>query len=60
MKSTASKSLLIVGLVVLGVALAAAGIFIGEADDAPGASLAGILFMLGAFVLAVRKARSRS
>jgi len=45
------------GLVALGVAIAAAGIYLGEADDAPGASLMGILLMLGMVALAVRTAR---
>ena len=45
------------GLVVIGIALAAAGIYIGETDDAPGAGLMGILLMIGAVALAVRTAR---
>ena len=48
------------GLVVIGVAIAAAAIYVGDADDAPGASLVGILLMLGAFVLAVRTARRKT
>ena len=48
------------GLVVIGVAIAAAGIYIGEKDDAPGGSLMGILLMLGAMVLAVRTARRKA
>ena len=48
------------GLVALGVAIAAAGIYLGETDDAPGASLAGILLMIGAVVLAVRAARRKA
>jgi hypothetical protein len=41
-------------LVVLGVALAAAGIYIGETDDAPGAAVIGIVLMIVALVLGVR------
>lgn len=48
------------GIVALGVAIAAAGIYIGEKDDAPGGSLMGILLMLGAMVLAVRTARRKA
>ena len=59
MKSSVRNGVLAVGYVVIGVVIAAAGIFVGEADDAPGASLGGILLMLGAFALAVRTARRR-
>ena len=45
------------GLVAVGVAIAAAGIYIGDTDDAPGAALMGILLMIGAVALAVRTAR---
>ena len=48
------------GLVAIGVAIAAAGIYLGETDDAPGASLMGILLMIGAVVLAVRIARRKT
>ena len=48
------------GLVAIGVAIAAAGIYIGEIDDAPGAALIGILLMIGAIVLGVRTARRKS
>ena len=47
------------GLVATGVALAAAGIYIGDTDDAPGAALIGILLMIGAVVLGVRIARRK-
>jgi hypothetical protein len=45
-----------VGFVLIGVVIAAAGIYVGEADDAPGVSFAGILLMFGAMVLALRTA----
>jgi hypothetical protein len=48
------------GLVAIGVALAAAGIYIGEKDDAPGGALMGILLMIGAVVLGVRIARRKT
>jgi hypothetical protein len=44
------------GIIAVGVAIAAAGIYVGDTDDAPGASLAGILLMLGLLTLGVRKA----
>ncbi len=47
------------GLVVLGVALAAAGIYVGGTDDAPGAALLGILLLLGTVALAVKLARRK-
>jgi hypothetical protein len=59
MKSSFAKSVMALGLVVIGVALAAAGIYIGDTDDAPGASLIGILLMIGAVILGVRIARRK-
>jgi len=41
-------------LAAVGVALAAAGIYVGDTDDSPGAALLGILLMIGALVFAVR------
>lgn len=48
------------GIIAVGVAIGVAGIFIGDADDAPSASLLGILLMIGAAVLGVRTARRRT
>ena len=45
------------GLVVIGVALAATGIYIGDTDDAPGAALLGLLLAMGMVTLGVRIAR---
>ncbi len=56
MKSSVTN-LKALGLVAIGVALASAGIYIGDTDDAPGAALMGLLLMIGAVVLAVRTAR---
>jgi MYXO-CTERM domain-containing protein len=47
-------------LITLGLALAAAGIHVGETDDAPGAALIGILLMLGLAGLGLRIARRRT
>lgn len=49
-----------IGIAVLGIAIAVGAVILGEYDDAPGASLAGILLMLGSFVLAVRIARRKT
>jgi hypothetical protein len=46
-------------LVALGLAIAAMGIYVAEADDAPGAAGLGMLLMVAAVVLAVRAARNR-
>jgi hypothetical protein len=45
------------GFAALGVAIAAAAIYVGEMDDAPGASLAGILIMIGLMAVGVRSWR---
>ena len=47
-------------LVAAGMALAAAGIYVGDTDDAPGAALLGILLMIGSVVLAVRMVRRKA
>ena len=59
MKSSTTNLLLAAGLVAGGVAVAATGIYIGDTDDAPGASLMGILLMLGAIALGVSTARRK-
>lgn len=47
------------GLGAAGVAIAAAGIYVGETDDAPGAAILGLLLMIGLSALAVRTARRK-
>jgi len=54
MKLSVKNLAMAIGVVAIGVAIAAAGIYLGETDDAPGASLVGILLMLGAVVLGLR------
>ena len=54
MKYAAVNLVMALGVVALGIGIAAGGIYLGETDDAPGASLAGILLMIGAVVLGVR------
>lgn len=46
-------------LVALGLAIAAMGIYVAEADDAPGAAVIGMLLMVVAVALGVRAARHR-
>lgn len=46
-------------LVALGLAIAAMGIYVAEADDAPGAAGMGMLLMVAGVVLGVRAARNR-
>ena len=60
MKSSVTTVLLSLILIAIGVGIAAAGIYIGETDDAPGAALLGILLMLGALALGVRTARRKT
>ena len=60
MRSSVTNWAMAVGFIVTGIAIAAAGIYIGDTDDAPGASLIGILLMIGAVVLGVRAARRKS
>ena len=60
MKSSVTNMVKALGLVAIGVAIAAAGISVGDTDDAPGAALMGILLMIGAMALAVRTARRKT
>ena len=60
MKSSVTNVLMALGLIAIGVGIAAAGIYIGEIDDAPGAALIGILLMIGAVALGVRTARRKA
>jgi hypothetical protein len=54
MKPSFTNVLIALGLIIIGVGIAAAGIYIGETDDAPGAALLGIMLMIGAVTLGVR------
>ena len=60
MKSSVTNVIKALGLVAIGVGIAAAGIYIGDTDDAPGAALLGILLMIGAVALGVRTARRKT
>ena len=56
MKSSVTNFVVALGLVAIGLALGAVGIYIGDTDDAPGAALIGILLMIGAVAPGVRTA----
>ena len=56
MKPFHTKLVMALCLVVIGVAIGAAGIYVGETDDAPGAALIGIVLMIAAMGLGVRTA----
>lgn len=60
MKTSLTNVLMALGLIAIGIGLAAAGIYIGETDDAPGAALIGILLMIGAVVLGMMTARHKA
>ena len=60
MKSSTANRVLGLSLVVVGIGFAAAGIYVGETDDAPGAALIGLLLMTGAVTLGIRTARRKS
>jgi hypothetical protein len=60
MKSSVTNVLVALGLIAIGVGIAAVGIYVGETDDAPGAALIGILLMIGAVALGVRTARRKT
>ena len=60
MKPSVTKLVMAFGVVAIGVTIAAAGIYIGDTDDAPGAALIGILLMIGAVVIGVRIARRKT
>jgi CubicO group peptidase (beta-lactamase class C family) len=46
-------------LIVLALAIGAMGIYVADADDAPGAAVIGLLLMIGAVVIGVKAARNR-
>jgi hypothetical protein len=59
MTSSATNGVKAFALIALGLAIAAMGIYVASADDAPGAAVIGFLLMLAAVLLAVRSARNR-
>jgi hypothetical protein len=59
MKTTVMNPVKAFTFIALGLAIAAMGIYVGNADDAPGAAVIGMLLMVVAVVLGVRAARNR-
>ena len=59
-KSSVTNFVMALGLVAIGIAIGAAGIYLGDTDDAPGAALIGILLMIGMVALGVRTARRKT
>jgi MYXO-CTERM domain-containing protein len=60
MKSSAKNLVMATGVIAIGVSICAAGIYIGETDDAPGAALIGFVLLIGLVVLGVRIARRKT
>ena len=59
MTSSMTNSVKAFALIALGLAIAAMGIYVANADDAPGAAVMGFLLMLAAVVFGVRATRNR-
>lgn len=59
MKTTVMNPVKAFTLIALGLAIAAMGIYVADADDAPGAAVIGMLLMAVGVVLGVRAARNR-
>ena len=59
-KSSAMNLVIGLSLVAIGVAIGAAGIHIGDTDDAPGAALMGIGLMIAAVAFGVRTMRRKT
>ena len=59
MASSVTNPMKAIALIALGLAIAAMGIYVGSADDAPGAAVIGFLLMLAAVLFGVRTARNR-
>ncbi len=59
MKTTVMNPMKAFTLIALGLAIAAMGIYVANADDAPGAAVIGMLLMVVGVVLGVRAARNR-
>jgi hypothetical protein len=59
MTSTVTNNLKAAALIALALAIGAMGVYVADADDAPGAAVIGLLLMIGAVVLGVKAARNR-
>ncbi len=59
MTSSVTNPVKAFALIALGLAIAAMGLYVGNADDAPGAAVIGFLLMVAAVLFGVRTARNR-
>src|SRR5258708_14358826 len=59
MTSAVTNNVKAAGLIALALAIGAMGIYVADADDAPGTAVIGLLLMIGAVVLGVKAARNR-
>src|SRR5688572_20793768 len=59
MSSTVTNNVKAAALIVFALAIGGMGIYVADADDAPGAAVIGLLLMIGAVVLGVKEARNR-
>src|SRR5688572_28805198 len=59
MTSTVTNNVRAAALIALALAIGAMGIYVADADDAPGAAVIGLLLMIGAVVLGVKAAGNR-
>jgi hypothetical protein len=59
MTSAVPNNVKAAALIALALAIGAMGIYVADADDAPGAAVIGMLLMIGAVVLGVKAARNR-
>ncbi len=59
MESSVTDRTKAIALITLGLAIAAMGIYVADADDAPGAAVIGFLLMLAALLIGVKAARRR-
>jgi hypothetical protein len=59
MTSTVTNNMRAAALIALALAIGAMGIYVADADDAPGAAVIGLLLMIGAVVLGVKAARNQ-
>ena len=60
MKPSVTKYVKALGIIAIGAIICVALIWLGDYDDAPGASLAGILLMVGSVVLGVKIVRRKT
>jgi hypothetical protein len=59
MTSTVTNNVKAATLMALALAIGAMGVYVADADDAPGAAVIGLLLMIGAVVVGVKAARNR-